>query len=244
MREAWIVMMCLALPLAGGRAVYGQQIQVSPTNRTIAVTTTETAEQRADTAVVHIGYQLYGPTSDAVTTAASRASNAIVAAVKKLGVAPTAIASEGQSTGPVQEYQENGLTPEEKANRKFQAQQSWTVKTSAADVAQVLAAAVAAGANQSGNVDWAIADEASLSAQAASKALKQAKAIAAQMAQGLGAKLGMLLYASNQAEPVRVMPMMARVFGKSQAADTPPTLSLSPPMVTRSATVSAVFSIQ
>jgi uncharacterized protein YggE len=248
MRNTWIGIVGLALLVAGTRELSAQQIQVSPTNRTIAVTTTENAERRADTAVVHIGYQLYGPSSDAVTEAASRASNAIVEAEKKLGVAPTAIESDGQSTGPVQDYQQNGLTPEEKENRKFQAQQSWTVKTSAADVAQVLAAAVAAGANQSGAVDWSVADEGSLTAEAAGKALKHAHEIADQMAAGLGAKLGPLIYASNESQDIGMRPMMAKtdqinaMSAPTRIADVK--LSLSPPMVTRSATVSAVFSIQ
>jgi uncharacterized protein YggE len=248
MRNTWIGIVGLALLVGGGRELSAQQIQVSPTNRTIAVTTTENAERRADTAVVHIGYQLYGPSSDAVTEAASRASNAIVDAEKKLGVAPTSIESDGQSTGPVPEYQENGQTPEEKANRKFQAQQSWAVKASSADVEQVLAAAVAAGANQSGAVDWSVADEGSLSAEAAGKALKHAQEIAEQMAQGLGAKLGLLVYASNVAESMRTLPLAGRgeamMVLKAAPAAQAVKLSLSAPMVTRSATVSAVFSIQ
>ena len=249
MRNIGVAVVCGVL-LAGdlGAGIAGaQQVQVSPTNRTIAVTTSETAERRADTATVHIGYQLYGPTSEAVTEAAARASKAIVAAEKQLGVADDAIESEQQSTGPVQNYQENGLSPAEKEDRKFQAQQSWQVKAPADDAAKLLAAAVAAGANQSGSIDWSVADEASLSAEAAAKALKHAREIAQQMAQGLDAKVGMLLYASNQADQVRVMPMMAReglVGAMAKGAPVSHTLSLSPPMVSRSATVSAVFAIE
>jgi uncharacterized protein YggE len=251
MRNGWMVVVGLALVVGGGRLLSAQQIQVSPNNRTIAVTTTESAERRADTAVVHIGYQLYGPNSDAVTEAAGKASKAIADAEKQLGVAADAIASEGQSTGPVDGNQENDLSPDEKANRKFQAQQSWTVKTTADGAAKVLAAAVAAGANQSGAVDWSVADEGSLSAEAAGKALKHAHEIAEQMAAGLGAKLGPLVYASNEAEAIRVLPMMLRQGvlggmggGFGEAGLAAKILNLSAPMVTRSATVSAVFSIQ
>ena len=241
-----IVLLLGSLP--GISATYAQQIQVSAANRTIAVTASEQAERRADTAVVHIGYQLYAPTSQQVNEEAAKASKAITGALASAGIAKDAIESENQSTGPVQDYQNNGLTPEEHAQRKFQAQQSWSVRTTADAASRVLAAAVSAGANQSGAIDWSVADEASLSAEAAGKALKHAQAIAQQMAAGLGAKLGPLVYASNEAPQLRVMPMMARnaevgiLGGTGSVPDTK--LSLSAPMVRRSATVSAVFSIQ
>ena len=140
------------------------------------------------------------------------------------------------------------LSPEERASRKFQAQQSWTVRVGADGAAKVLAAAVGAGANQSGAIDWSIADEDSLNAEAAGKALKHAQAIAAQMAAGLGAKLGPLVYASNEAQSLDrpVSGRMARgaaILG-GLGAGPAPMLSLSAPMVRRSAMVSAVFSIQ
>lgn len=225
-----------------------QQIQVSGANRTVAVTTSEDAERRADTATIHIGYQLYAATSPQVTQAAGTTSRAIADALAKAGVPQDAVESEGQSTGPVQEYQGNNLSPEERANRKFQAQQSWTVRVGAGAASRVLAAAVGAGANQSGAIDWSVADEASLSAEAAGKALKHAQAIAEQMASGLGAKLGPLVYASNEAQSLRVRPIEARGSGILGGLASGPAaqskLSLNAPMVRRSATVSAVFALQ
>ncbi len=233
--------------LVGAVAAGAQQIQVSGANRTIAVTTSEDAERRADTAVVHIGYQIYAATSPQVTTAAASISKAITDALATAGIPQDAIESESQSTGPVQEFNSQ-LSPEERTNRKFQAQQSWTVRVGADGASKVLAAAVGEGANQSGAIDWSVADDASLSAEAAGKALKHAQAIAAQMAEGLGAKLGPLVYASNEAEPLRIRPMSSRSTSSGILAGlgTGPAraLSLSAPMVRRSATVSAVFSIQ
>ena len=240
----------LLMLLGAALSAPAQQVQVSPANRTIAVTTTEDAERRADTAAIHIGYQLYAPTSQQVSEDAAKTSKAITAALAATGLPKDAIESENQSTGPVQDYPNNGLTPQEQAQRKFQTQQSWTVRTPADSASRILAAAISAGANQSGAIDWSVADEASLSAEAAGKALQHAQAIARQMAAGLDAKLGPLVYASNQAQQLRVMPLMARNaqagilggMGSGPAPDT--TLSLSAPLVRRSATVSAVFSLQ
>jgi uncharacterized protein YggE len=232
-----------------GSPAHGQQIQVSGANRTIAITTTEEAERRADTAVVHIGYQLYALTSAQVAEQAGCASKAITTAILATGVPKDAMESQSQGTGPVQEYQLNQIPAEDRAQRKFEATQEWTVRIPAGDAARVLAAAVDAGANQSGNIEWSIADEASLSAEAAGKALKHAQAIAEQMAAGLGAKLGPLVYASNEAQQLRVLPINGRTGGgggggMALAAAQRVEISLSVPLVHRSATVSAVFSIQ
>ncbi len=238
----------LAVGLCMGAAgVQAQQVQVSASNRTIAITTTEEAERRADTATMHIGYQLYGATSQAVTEDAGHTSKAITDALAKVGVPGDAVESDAQSTGPVQEFQ-GQETPEERLGRKFQAQQSWTVRTGADAASKVLAAAVGAGANQSGAIEWSVMDETSLSAEAAGKALKHAQAIAEQMASGLGAKLGPLVYASNQAEsldrPWNGQVSAPKVIMAAPPPPPAPKLSLSAPVVRRSATVSAVFSIQ
>ncbi len=224
-----------------------QQIQVSPANRTIEVVTTDTAERRADTAVVHIGYQVYAATSEAVYGQAASISKAVTAALDQLGIAKDSVESNSQSTGPVQEYTNNGLPPAEAAQRRFQAEQSWSVHAAPDAVAKVLAAAVGAGANQSGNVDWSVADSSGFSAEAAAIALKHAHAIAAQMAAGLGAKLGPLVYASNQAEPrIQQMDMMNAPppVARAAPARNMPQLSLSAPIERSSATVRAVFALE
>jgi uncharacterized protein YggE len=99
----------------------------------------------------------------------------------------------------VQQFGNQEWTPAEKAERKFQVQQSWSVKTAAANGAKVLDVAVKAGANQSGQMTWSVADQDALQAKAAKLALDRARQIAQQMAAGLNATLGPLVYASNEA---------------------------------------------
>src|SRR5690242_17463246 len=193
---------------AAAVAASAQTIQVSKENRTISVTATDKVTAVADTATVHIGFIVYGPTSDAAYASGSRTSNAIVKALTAAGVPPASIESENQSIQPVQNYQVEKLTDAEKAQRKFQVTQSWTIRTSANDASKVLDTAVKAGANQSGQIDWSFRDENAPAAQAAAKALKRAQAQAEQMAQSLNAKLGELLYASNEAQPGPIRPFM------------------------------------
>ncbi len=242
------IKMCFVLLAITAANLHAQQIQVSGTNRTISITTSEEATRRADIAIVHVGFEVYASSSTQVDTQAGTASKAITAALAQAGVAKDAIESESQSTSQTQEYQNTNLTPGERAERKFQVQQSWTVHTNADAASQVLASAVAAGANASGAIDWSIADEASLSAEAAGKALKHAQAIAEQMTSGLGAKLGPLVFASNQAQSLQSLPINSRSLdapaAPSASAIEQKKLILNTPMVHRSATVSAVFSLQ
>jgi hypothetical protein len=198
----------------------------------------------ADTATVHIGFIAYGPDSDTAYATGSHVSNAIVKALTTSGVPSDAIESESQNVSPVQEFQIDKLTPAEKAQRKFQVTQSWTVRTNADDAAKILDLAVKAGANQSGQIDWSMKDENAAQAEAATKALQRARAVAGEMAKGLDVKLGALIYASNetQAEPPR--PLMHSMAGSPMAVMKVAPLAINPRQIEKTATVYAVFAIE
>jgi uncharacterized protein YggE len=235
----------LAAAVATAAPSRSQDIQVNKDNRTIAITATDKVIVMADTATVHIGFITYGPDKDAAYASGSTLSNAIIKALTAAGVPSDAIESENQNVSPVQDYQVDKLTPAEKAQRKFQVTQSWTVRTNAADAARVLDVAVKAGANQSGQIDWDLKDENAPQAEAAAKALQRARTVAGEMAKGLNAKLGPLLYASNetQAEPPR--PLM-RAMAPPPMADAKAVqpLAINPRRIEKSATVYAVFAIE
>ena len=223
-----------------------QQIVVSKENRTIAVTTSADADAPADMVAVQIGFVAYGADQESAYAQGSRISNAIAAALKAASIPQDAIQSESQSITPVQQYTNQDWTPSEKAERKFQVQQGWSVKTAAANGAKVLDVAVKAGANQSGQMNWSVADQDALQAKAAKLALDRARQIAQQMAAGLSATLGPLVYASNEAPARGPQPLMqARaMMAAAPAPKEVEPLSVSAPKVTASATVYAVFSIQ
>jgi uncharacterized protein len=222
-----------------------QTIQVNKDNRTIAITATDKVIALADTATIHIGFIAYGPDSDAAYAAGSQLSNAIVKSLTSAGVPSDAIESENQNVSPVQEYQVDKLTPAEKAQRKFQVTQSWTIRANASDAAKILDLAVKAGANQSGQIDWSLKDENAPQAEAAAKALQRARTVASEMAKGMNVKLGALIYASNetQAEPVRPLMKAMFVVGGS-AGPAPAPLAINPRQIEKSATVYAVFAIE
>lgn len=225
-------------------AVSAQTIQVSKENRTISVTATDKVTAMADVATVHVGFIAYGPSSDAAYANGSRTSNAIIKALTAAGIPSDAIESENQNLSPVQNYQVEKLTDAEKAQRKFQVTQSWTVRTNANDAGKVLDLAVKAGANQSGQIDWSFKDENAPEAEAAAKALQRARTQANQMAQSLNAKLGVLLYASNEVQASPVRPMMRAMAAAPMAMEKVEPLAINPRQIEKSATVTAVFAIE
>lgn len=223
-----------------------QTITVDRNNRTIAVTASEKATTDADLAVVHIGFQVFGPDESSTYAEGSRISNAIVAALKKAGVPDKAIESENQNLqrNPFHDPQESQM---DRDKRQFMLNQSWTVRTEPENSSKVLHIAVEAGANQSGQIDWQYREMNGLQAKAAANALAKAQAIAQQMAQGLNVKLTGLIFASNQApeSPVRQFDRLeqyAKLGVMAMAAPSP--LVINPRQIEASATVYAVFAIE
>lgn len=221
----------------------GQTIQVNKENRTIAITSTDKVTAIADQATLHVGFIAYGPDSNTAYANGSRLSNAIVKALMDAGIPKDSIQSENQQIAPVQNYQLDKLTDAQKAQRQFQVTQSWTIKMEAADAAKALDLAVKAGANQSGQIEWGFKDENAPETQAAAKALQRAHAQAQQMATSLNARLGSLLYASNEVQPSGPRPMF-RSMAAAPAMEKVQPLAINPREVEKTATVYAVFAIE
>lgn len=237
--------------LTATAAASAQQIQISKENKTIAISTSDDASAVADTALVTVGFSLYGKDHDSTYAEATRTSNAIFSALTSVGVPKEAITSTGQRLSPIE------LNSEEDKARfaqglRFSFNQSWQVTVPASQAANVLHIAIANGANNSGDIQWQLKKDDTLEAEAARKALEHAREIASRMAQGLGAKLGALVYASNQTPPRGIFANMGfgNVALQTQSAamsvrmkNLAP-LAITPERITKSATVYAVFAIE
>lgn len=236
----------LALLIASTLPASAQQLQISKDNKTIAITTSAQAEALADTAVVSIGFRIYAKDENATYAEASSQSNAIMGALGAAGIPKSAIESSSQVLSPVEPA--NDIEKARYAQGlRFQFSQQWRVTVAAADAAGVLHTAITSGANDSGTIEWKLKDENAIEAEAARKALEHAKQIATRMAEGLGVRLGALVYASNEApgrgiiEPMAAPARMARMNNSQR---NPAPLAISPETITRSATVYAVFAIE
>ncbi len=218
-------------------------LAVSKANRTVAITATERVTHTAEIAVVHVGFVQYGPTKEAAYTAGAGTSNAIMSALLGAGARKDAIQSDSQEIAENQFLNNPPLpTPEEKHAKAFSLRQTWTVRVAADDAAKLLDVAVKAGANQSGQIDWQLADPNAAQAEAAAKAIQRAQTQAKAMASGLGVHLGDLLYASNQVEGTPILHAPRAMMMMKSAAPAP--LAINAREIETAATVYAVFALE
>ena len=231
------MMLVAALPLTA------QTVQVNKDNRTIEVTATDSAKAFADVATLKVGFKVYAPDTQTAYAQATELSNAIVKALTDAGVDKKAFQSDDQA---IRENPYNSSDKEWSNQHRYTVTQSWSVNINSNmnGIGKLLDVAVRAGANESGHIDWSMADDNALQAKAAAKALERAKAIAANMASGLGAKLGPLVYASNDA-PMGVIFGYAGAFGTGDAAQLKAMpLAINAKEIEKTATVHAVFAIE
>lgn len=234
--------LALATVLAG--AATAQTIQISPENKTIAIRATDEATATADIAAVTIGFEVFGADPDSTYAQGGRTSQAVLVALHKAGIEDQSIESANQGLERNTSFDPKD-TAEQRTNKQFVFRQSWTVSVAPQSAAEMIRDAVAAGANQSGAIDWRLSDRRALQAKAAEAALVKARAIAIQMAEGLHVKLGDLIYASN--EVPRVAPRIAaeRISGSLPAAPfNLPRIEIRPQIIHEEATVYAVFAIE
>jgi uncharacterized protein YggE len=240
----------LFLSLAGFSVA--QTIQINRENKTIAISTTDEAMSVADIAAISIGFEVYESDSDATYAAGARLSRAIVEALRKAGIDDKSIESKSQTLSLSNRINDKE-TPVERAKKQFRFEQSWEVSTAPQNAAGIIRLAIAAGANQSGQIDWRLSDRKALQAQAAANALVKARGVASQMADGLHVKLGALIYASNETPDTRIYFHSSQQLGHGYGGGIgggmmnmplPPPLEIRPQTIREEATVYAVFAIE
>lgn len=228
----------------------GQSVEVSRSNKTIAVNAEASEMADSDIAVVKFSYQNYGTSTSDAYEGNIRVSAAIVKSMLQAGVPKDLIETSQLQLSPVYEKDEK-WTAEERKARQASAEQSWTVRIPGSEAQKLVGVVMKAGANKIHSVEWDLADRASLQAKASGTALAKARAVADQMAKGLNARLGDLVYASNFAPEERerfIEQFWSRrdrninVITKSGTDET--TILLFPQKVKETAKVHAVFAIE
>ena len=228
-----------------------QTIQINRENKTIAIGTTDEATALADIAAISVGFEIYKQDSVSAAAEGGRLSHSIMEALHKAGVEDKSIESKSQSLSRNANFDDKENSSQ-RAQRQFRFERSWEVASTPKDAATILRLALAAGANQSGNIDWRIADRKALQAQAAANALVKARGVASQMADGLYVKLGALIYASNEtpnaktyfARPNSGLMLNTESASLSVVVSSAPPLEIRPQTIREEATVYAVFSVE
>jgi uncharacterized protein len=230
--------------------VVAQTIQINRENKTIAISTTDEATTVADIASITIGFEIYGPDAQTVTSDGGKLSHGILEALHKAGVEDKAIESSNQGVVRNKEFDEKEK-PEQRAREQFVLRQSWEVSVAPKLAAEAIREAIAAGANESGAIDWRLADRKALQAKAAENALVKASEVAARMADGLHVKLGALIYASNETPNAKLyfrprpgLTMYSTDSAEVSSVPAGPPLEIRPQTIREEATVYAVFAIE
>lgn len=219
-----------------------QEIQVNRENRVISVTATGTIEVEPEIAVVQIGYHNYGRARDSAYEENKDAAAKIIEALLAAGIKKGDIETNSVQLGPV-DSPDGDWTSEQRTERQFEADEKWNVQVLPAQAQKVVDQAVAAGANEVQDVNWSVTNPAALDANATDAALAKARALAAQIAQQFGGKVGELLYVSNAGGNQ----MDRSVLYEEQVQSIPPhsqNLNLFPQKVDREVTVYAVFALE
>jgi uncharacterized protein len=228
------LLMSAGCALAAAQQTTQPEMKVDSTNRTLAVSATDSISIEPDLAILHIGFDTQLEDAQAAYADGARTSNAIIAAIKQAGIAEASVQS-------VLQYLDRDYTKQ----HKFKLSQQWTVKIPPTRAAEILDIAVTAGATSSGQIEWTVKDEKALEAQALDKAASRARKNAQVLAKGMGVGLGNLIYVSNQLTSVLPRPVMFEAQRFSGIAAAPPLpLSVEPHQVSREATVYAVFAIE
>ena len=179
--------LCAVSPLTLAQSAWAQE---EPTAHTIAMTGHGEAKAPPDAAELSAGVRVEAPTAKAALADADSRMEAVLGALRKMGVADKAIATSGFSVAPQYASGKNEaprLTGYQVSNRVD------VRLDDSAKLGAVLDALVAAGANDIGGVRFSFRDPTSLLTEARRKAVADARAKAETYAQAAGVALGPLV---------------------------------------------------
>jgi uncharacterized protein len=239
---AVIAPLLLTAVALSAQTVPSPSLQISPSNRTLTVSASDHAEADADVADLNVGFVAYGPTLQAAYKSASDTSNAIVKAMTDAGATREEIQSRAQRVSRLSDYE-----IKTRKGMQYSVTQSWTVSVDPKTAALILDAAVQAGANQSGDINWRMKNSIALDGEAVHRATERARAMAAEMAKSMGITLGKPLYATNDVSGgvVRPQVMMNAYAGMARSADAAPApLAVEAQRVEKTANVEIIYAIE
>lgn len=180
----------VAVAIGGMFYIVGKNIEADKRNEQPGVITVS-GDGRAfvipDIARLTVGIQTgRQPSAEVAMEELKTGMDAIIAAVREQGVEEKDIRTQSFWLNPAYDWNEGRQIP-----RGFEASQSLEIKVRDLDkVSDVLGAATAAGANQSGGVSFTVDDPDVTRAEARAEAIAEAKDKAAELADQLGVSLG------------------------------------------------------
>jgi uncharacterized protein len=220
-------------PVSGARSdlrAVGTPAAAPSTGWGITVTGSGSVSAKPDRAIVSTGVQSRAGTAQEAHDTNNQAMQGVIGAIKEMGIPERSIQTNGISLYPA--------TDEKNAIAGYIAMNNVTVTLDDLNQAgPVLDAAVKAGANSAGNVQFTMKDSTALRNQALTAAVADAKAKAAILAEAGGMTLTGI---TSISEAGTSEPMLQALAGKGAAA-AGPTTPVEPGQITVAAQVVVVF---
>ena len=189
-----------------------------PIEHTISVAGSGKVTVIPDMATIRLGVVVERKTAKDAREAAAAAMTKVVDAVRRLGIADKDIATANVSLNPVYDYPTNATAK----IRGYQLNNTITITVRDLDkLSDVLDNGVTAGANSVDGISFDVADRAAAEANAREAAVKDAKAKADTLANGLGVRItGVASVSESVSTPVWYSPEYGAVAA-DRAAETP-----------------------
>jgi len=238
---------CIFLTLLAVSPAFPQaaNVQINRENKTISVSADHTIPVDPEIAILRFGYRNTSPQKDTAYRDNVKVAGEILKALQDAGISDEVISTDSLQLER-QEQSENKLVKPELL--QFEAYQAWKVRVASKEAQSIIEIAAKAGANDVSNPEWIVSDPVALEAQAYGAALAKARKIAEQMANGLGAQLGDLVYATNSLglAYVRLNASMAEqnLIEGRPVRRPEPVLRILPQKVERRVQVVAVFAVK
>lgn len=223
--------------LAGAASAAGAD---APPPRTISVSGQAEVAVAADQAVVALAVETVAARADAAVTDNAERSTRVAAAVKALLGPRDRVETTGYALHPRYEHQEGRQEPRISG---YVASNEVRVELHDVEtVGKVIDAAIQAGANRVGSLQFTAEDPRAAQAEALELAGKRARAQAEAIARALGVQLGAVQSAASGYTPPP-MPKRMEAFA-AMARDSMAATPIAPGEVTVSAEVSVVYAIE
>ena len=208
---------------------------------TISIAGEGKVTSKPDLAKIELGVRTESATVKEAQKGNTEKMNAILSAVKELGVASKDIQTTGYSISPKQEWRERRVFI-----TGYVVSQNATVKVRDLDkVGETLAKAGELGANQIGGISFTIDDPTSLKDEARAKAIEDARKKADALARQLGLTIVKVVTFSESFEGYpQPMPMFARSMSAPMAMDAAPAPIIETGSLDVTANVSVTFDVR
>lgn len=232
----------LSLLLLPG-ALHAQEI-AQP--NTISVSAMASVQRQPDQAVVQLAVESFAQTAPEATAENSRKMEAVIRALRRLGLREDQIRTLGFSIDPEYDYS-SGAPRRPGEDRVIGYRTRNMVQVTTNDVAQtgeIIDVAIKAGANRVTNLNFQLRDPEAARQEALRLAVDKARAEAETVAAALGRRLGPALAASTTGAfpPPRPMEMRAMAAMAPDVAMPPP--PISPGLLEVNAQVSVIYSLE